>query len=150
MSSAIQQRYNRSPILIREGKAYLDGIEVLDGIKLNIKFTPVMHTFTPIGDEIQSSHWSGGKITGSLTRYRSNKFLIIKIKEYMETGKTPEFQFFGLVHDKNSDYCNDGQGSIPVQAVGCVMTGDIPLLALDTKGQFMEDDINFNIKNVIL
>jgi len=32
--------HNRNPLSMREGKAYINGVEVLDSIKLESKFTP--------------------------------------------------------------------------------------------------------------
>ena len=32
--------YNKSPISMREGKVFIDGVECFDGVKCNIKFTP--------------------------------------------------------------------------------------------------------------
>lgn len=50
--------------------------------------------------------------------------------------------------DKGSDYYQM-YGSDTVTAVGCVFTGDIPLMALDTAGGVREDAISFNAKDVI-
>lgn len=41
-------------------------------------------------------------------------------------------------------------GSDVVTCVGCVLTGDLPLTALDAEsGSVVDDVINFNIKDII-
>ena len=72
--------YNKSPISLREGKAFLDGVEVLDSIKMNIKFTPEVWTGRQLKEKIPSSRWIGGTLTGDMTRRRSTPFLKDKIK----------------------------------------------------------------------
>ena len=72
-----------------------------------------------------------------------------KIKEYQATKATPEFVIQGIMDDANSDYYA-AHGSDVVTCVGCVLTGDLPLTALDAEsGSVVDDVINFNIKNII-
>ena len=33
-------QYNKNPISLREGHALIDGVEVMDGVKMTINFTP--------------------------------------------------------------------------------------------------------------
>lgn len=55
----------------------------------------------------------------------------------------------GIMDDANSDYYA-AHGSDVVTCVGCVLTGDLPLTALDAEsGSVVDDVINFNIKNII-
>ena len=54
-----------------------------------------------------------------------------KVLEYIKTGKTPEMKIQGISEDKNSDYYDINKGDT-ITAVGCVMTGDISLMELDT------------------
>lgn len=141
--------YNRNPISLRDGKAFIDGVEVMDSIKLEIKFTPDVAKNALLGDKTESSRWLGGSYSGSITRRRSTNFLEEKIKDYINTGKTPELTIQGVMTDKNSDYYQEN-GDHTVTAVGCVMTGDLSLLSLDRSGEFVEDVIGLNIKDVIM
>ena len=54
--------HNRNPLSMREGKAYINGVEVLDSIKLEIKFTPEVWTGKQLGDRTNSSRWLGYSI----------------------------------------------------------------------------------------
>ena len=38
-------KYHKNPISLREGKVFLDGYEIFDAVKCEIKFTPVAGVF---------------------------------------------------------------------------------------------------------
>ena len=52
-------KYNKSPISLREGKMFIDGVEVMDGIKANIKFTPDVWTGRQLGEQTPSGELEG-------------------------------------------------------------------------------------------
>lgn len=142
----MSMQYNKSPISVREGHAYIDGVEVLDSIKLEAKVTPDVWTGRQLGEKSPSSRWLGWAITGTMTRRRSTNFLRQKLKEYKERGETPEMTIQGIMDDPNSDYYKT-YGRETVTLVGCVITGDINLINLDSEGQVVEDPIGFNAKD---
>jgi len=144
----MSMEYNKSPISVREGKAYIDGVEVLDSNKLEIKFTPDVWTGKQLGERTPSSRWLGYSITGTMTRRRSTNWLKEKIKEYMASGATPELTIQGIANDENSDYYA-ANGTDTVTAVGCVLTGDLNLTNLDSGGDILDDVINFNVKDIV-
>lgn len=140
--------YNHAPISLRDGHVYLDGIEISDSIKCEIKFTPDVWSGRQLGELSPSSRWLGYTITGTITRRRS-KWLEEKIAEYKSSHETPEMTIQGIMDDKNSDYYKE-YGTNVVTCVGCVLTGDLPLTMLDSGGDVVEDAISFNAKDVIL
>lgn len=141
-------QYNKNPISLREGKAFLDGVEVMDSIKFNIKFTPDVWTGRQLGERTPSSRWLGAAITGTMTRRRSTPWLKEAIKKYMDSKETPEFTIQGIMNDENSDYYADN-GADTVTCVGCVLTGDLNLIDLDSEGNVVEDSVAFNIKDIV-
>lgn len=140
--------YNKNPISLREGKVFIDGVECLDSVNFTIKFTPDVWTGKQLGERSNSSRWLGFSITGTITRRRSNNWLKTKIKEYAASGATPELTIQGIMNDANSDYYA-AHGSDVTTVVGCVLTGDLPLTALDSEGQVVDDAINFNGKDLV-
>lgn len=140
--------YNKNPISLREGKVFIDGVECLDSVNCTIKFTPDVWTGKQLGERTNSSRWLGYNITVAVTRRRSTNWLAEKIKEYKKTGATPEFTVQGIMNDKNSDFYA-AHGSDTVTVVGCVLTGDLPLTALDSGGDVVDDSINFNGKDIV-
>lgn len=140
--------YNKSPVSMREGKVMIDGLVVADSIKCEIKFTPEVWSGKQLGERTDSSRWIGGKITGTITRRRSTPFLKEKIKEYLASGKTPEMTIQGIHDDTNSDYYA-AYGTDTVTCLGCVLTGDLNLVNLDSGGEVVEDSISFNAKSIV-
>lgn len=140
--------YNKNPISLREGKIFIDGVECVDGVNCTIKFTPDVWSGKQLGERTNSSRWLGYNIAGTITRRRSNNWLKTKIKEYIATGATPEMKIQGIMDDVNSDYYK-AHGSDVVTCVGCVLTGDLPLTALDSAGEVVDDAINFNAKDTV-
>ena len=141
-------QYNKSPISLREGKVFIDGVEVLDSVVCQITFTPDVWTGKQIGERTNSSRWLGYDIKGSITRRRSTNWLESKIREYKKTGKTPELTIQGVMNDQNSDYYQTFKTNT-VTAVGCVLTGDLPLTRLDSNGEVVDDVIAFNAKDIV-
>lgn len=146
MSNLLQ--YHKNPISLREGKIFINGIEVYDGVKCEIKFTPEVWTGNQLGDRVASSRWLGGSITGTITRRRTTPWLEDAVKKYLETGKTPEFTIQGISDDKGSEYYAN-YGAKTVTVFGVVLTGDISLLSLDSEGQVLDDAVGFNAKGIV-
>ncbi|MEG2119879.1 MAG: phage tail tube protein [Pseudoflavonifractor sp.] len=140
--------YNKSPISLREGKVLIDGVVVLDCVKFTLKFTPEVWSGKQLGERTDSSRWLGGKITGDITRRRSTPFLKEAIAKYLATGQTPEMTMQGIANDKGSDYFAE-YGTDVTTALGCVLTGDLPITALDSAGEIVDDNIAFAAKTIV-
>lgn len=142
-------RYNANPIALSEGKIFVDGLPIADGVKFELKFTPEVWTGKRLGERSPDSRWTGFSISGSITRRVSTPWYKEIVQKYQKDGVTPEMTIQGVMDDKGSDFYQK-YGSDVVTAVGCVLTGDIPLLVLDTAGGVREDAISFNAKDVII
>lgn len=141
-------KYHKNPISLREGKVFLDGLEVYDSVKCEIKFTPDVWTGRQLGDRSASSRWLGYSITGSITRRRTTPWMKQTIQGYIKTGKTPELTIQGIMNDEGSEYyANNGSDTVTV--VGVVLTGDLMLISLDAEGQVLDDVMGFNAKAVV-
>lgn len=141
-------QYNKNPISLREGKVFIDGVECLDSVVCTINFTPDVWTGRQLGEITPSSRWLGASIAGSITRRRSTPWLKEAIKRYLNDKGTPEFTIQGVMDDENSDYYAEN-GSNVVTCVGCVLTGDLNLINLDSGGQVVDDVIAFSAKDIV-
>lgn len=141
-------KYHKNPISLREGKVFIDGYEVFDSVKCEIKFTPDVWTGRQLGDRSASSRWLGYSITGSITRRRTTPWLRDIIQGYIKTGKTPELTIQGVMDDQGSEYYANN-GSETVTVVGVVLTGDLSLISLDADGQVLDDTMGFNAKALV-
>lgn len=137
--------YNKNPISLKEGKMFIDGVEIVDSIQGNITFTPDVWQGKQLGERSNSARWLGYNITGNITRRRSTNWLEMKIREYLASGGTPEMTIIGVMNDDNSDYYA-AHGTNTITLVGVVLTGDLPLTRLDSNGEVVEDNIAFHAK----
>jgi hypothetical protein len=142
--------HNRSPISVRDGKVFIDGVEVMDGATCTITITTDTWTGRFLGDRTPSTRMLGYSVKGTITRGRTTAFLKDYIQKYRDTGITPEFTVQGVSDDPGSDYQADSGKPLAVTVVGCVLTGDINLLDLNSDGDILKDTINFNAKDVII
>lgn len=140
--------YNKNPITLREGSVFLDGWEIINVTKLEIKFTPEVWTGRALGDMTPSTRWMGYTISGTLSFWRSTPLLKNKLKNYINSGITPEFKITGIMNDKNSDFYQKN-GSDTVTLTGVVFTGDIILTMLDAGGDVVEDSLTFSAKGFV-
>ena len=141
-------RHNKNPISLREGKVFLDGVEIMDSVACTINATPDTWEGRTLGEKVPSTRWLGMTITGSITRRKSTPWLKKQLAQYLHNGITPEFEIQGYMNDKNSDYFRQN-GTEVITCVGCVITGEIPLTALDSSGEVVDEVINFNAKNIV-
>ena len=140
-------QYNKNPISLREGKVVIDGLTIAESVKCEIIMTPDVWTGRQLGERTPSSRWLGASITGNMTQRRSTPWLKDAIKKYMNTKETPEFTIQGIMDDKHSDYYAE-YGTNVITCVGCVLTGGLSLIALDSEGQVVDDNIAFNGKDI--
>lgn len=139
---------NKRPLSARDGKVYIDGDLVADACKFQILFTPSVWEGKSLSEKGTNRRYTGFDIKGTISQWKTTPFWKRKIMEYIETGRTPEMTMTGVNDDENSDYY-DINGTDTITAVGCVLTGDIPLMDLDTDGDVVKEELSFGAKRVI-
>lgn len=140
---------NKNPVLATEGKVYLDGVRIADAIKFKVNFTPKVWEGKSLGERGTNRRWVGYDITGEIEEWKTTPRFRKKIMEYISKGKTPEFKMQGISEDKNSDYYLSNGGNDTVTLIGCVLTGDIPLIELDTDGDVMKINTKFGAYDMV-
>ncbi len=140
--------YNKNPISAREGKIYIDGLLVYDGVSFEVNFTPDTWAGRELGNRGLSTRYLGYSLSGKLKRRRATTWLKDAMKNYIKTGVTPEFTITGINEDKNSDYYKE-YGKLEVTVVGCVLTGDIKIFSADAEGTILEDDVAFSAYDIL-
>ncbi len=133
---------------LREGKVYIDGIEVLNQVSCKINFIPEIALSKVLGDKGVSRRWVGRDITGELIEYKSTPWLIDMVKNYEQNGKTPKFQLIAAHTDSESDFCS-GNNTTLVTCIDCVLTGEIPLISLDSGGELVKDKVSFGAYEIV-
>ena len=143
-------RVNKSPLSMRQGKIIIDGDVVAEASKYTLRFTPTVWEGKTLSEQGTNRRWLGYDVTGIIERWKTNKLLKEKIKIFLETGVTPEMTIQGIAEDPNSDFFTDnGNANDEITAVGCVLTGDLTLMDLDTDGEVVKESISFGAKSVM-
>ena len=141
------ERVNSSPLSAREGKVYIDGILIADSCKFKVTFKPDVWSGKQLSEPGTNRRWIGYDIEVQITEWKTTRRYRGMVDKYLKTGATPEFMIQGIQTDKNSDFYAANK-SEKVTCVGCVPTGDINLIEMDTDGDVVKEDITFGAKKV--
>ena len=140
-------RVNSSPLSAREGKVYIDGVLVADSCKFIVKFKPDVWSGKQLSESGTNRRWIGYDIELTVTQWKTNRMYRTMVDKYLKDGATPELTIQGIQTDKNSDFYVTNK-SEKVTCVGCVPTGDINLIDMDTEGDVVKEEITFGAKRV--
>ncbi|MDO4305752.1 MAG: phage tail tube protein [Eubacteriales bacterium] len=142
-----KERVNRSPLSAREGKVYIDGVLVADSCKFKVVFKPDVWSGKQLSEQGTNRRWIGYDIEVQITEWKTTRRYRGMVDSYLKTGATPEFTIQGIQTDKNSDFYVTNK-SEKVTCIGCVPTGDINLIEMDTDGDVVKEDITMGAKRV--
>ena len=141
--------HNLSPIALREGKMFLDGVECFDGVECKIEFVPKFWQGHQLGDQGQSTRWTGYTIEVTIKRRKATSWGPDMVKDYIKTRRTPEFTIQGISDDPNSDYYLEQKGPTTVTALGCVPTSNVQLMALNSESDdVITEEMKLNAKSI--
>lgn len=141
------KRVNSSPLSAREGKVYIDGVLVADSCKFKVVFKPDVWSGKQLSEHGTNRRWIGYDIEVQITQWKTTRMYRTMIDKYLKDGTTPEMTIQGVQTDTNSDFYVKNK-SEKVTCIGCVPTGDINLIDMDTDGDVVKEDITFGAKKV--
>ncbi len=141
------EQYNKYPISVREGKIFMDGVEAANTVSASIVWTWETWSGKELGNQTNINRPLGYTVKVTVTRRRSTPFAEDAIKMFKETGRVPEVTIQGIQADKASDYYQQYGGKV-VTVHGCVPTGDVNLMLMDSKGEVLEDTLEFLASDV--
>lgn len=134
---------NVNPQLKSEGKLFIDGEEFAQAKKVTIKVTLSNAKSKVLGDKTSKTRTVGYDIKVEIGMYKTNRFGLKILKDYVDKGLTPSFTIQALNNDKGSDFFKQF-GNDTVTVTDCVPTGDLTLLDLDASStDYVEDTISF-------
>ena len=140
-------RVNSSPLSAREGKVYIDGTLVADSCKFKVVFKPDVWSGKQLSEPGTNRRWMGYDIEVQIEQWKTTRMYRSMIDKYLKNGITPEMTIQGIQTDKNSDFYVTNR-SEKVTCVGCVPTGVINLIDLDTDGDVVKESITFGAKKL--
>lgn len=140
-------RVNRAPLSAREGKVFLDGTLIADTCKFKVVFKPDVWSGRQLSEPGTNRRWIGYDIEVTIEEWKTTRRYRTMIDEYLKSGKTPELTIQGVQTDENSDFYASNKGET-VTCVGCVPTGDMNLIDMDTEGDVVKESITFGAKRL--
>lgn len=140
-------RVNRAPLSAREGKVFLDGTLIADTCKFKVVFKPDVWSGSQLSEPGTNRRWIGYDIEVTIEEWKTTRRYRTMIDEYLKSGKTPELTIQGVQTDENSDFYASNKGET-VTCVGCVPTGDMNLIDMDTEGDVVKESITFGAKRL--
>ena len=140
-------RVNSSPLSAREGKVYIDGVLVADSCKFLVVFKPDVWSGKQLSEHGTNRRWIGYDIEVQISQWKTTRMYRTMIDKYLKEGITPEMTIQGIQTDKNSDFYLTNK-SEKVTCTGCVPTGDINLIDMDTDGDVVKEEITFGAKEI--
>lgn len=140
-------RVNRAPLSAREGKVFLDGTLIADTCKFKVVFKPDVWSGRQLSEPGTNRRWIGYDIEVTVEEWKTTRRYRTMIDEYLKSGKTPELTIQGVQTDENSDFYVSNKGET-VTCVGCVPTGDMNLIDMDTEGDVVKESITFGAKRL--
>lgn len=140
-------RVNRAPLSAREGKVFLDGTLIADTCKFKVVFKPDVWSGRQLSEPGTNRRWIGYDIEVTVEEWKTTRRYRTMIDEYLKSGKTPELTIQGVQTDENSDFYASNKGET-VTCVGCVPTGDMNLIDMDTEGDVVKESITFGAKRL--
>lgn len=140
-------RVNSSPLSAREGKVYIDGVLVADSCKFLVVFKPDVWSGKQLSEHGTNRRWIGYDIEVQISQWKTTRMYRTMIDKYLKEGITPEMTIQGIQTDKNSDFYLTNK-SEKVTCTGCVPTGDINLIDMDTDGDVVKEEITFGAKKI--
>ena len=140
-------RVNSSPLSAREGKVYIDGVLVADSCKFLVVFKPDVWSGKQLSEHGTNRRWIGYDIEVQISQWKTTRMYRTMIDKYLKEGITPEMTIQGIQTDKNSDFYLTNK-SEKVTCTGCVPTGGINLIDMDTDGDVVKEEITFGAKKI--
>ena len=138
---------NIKKMSLREGKAFRDGNEITSLISLEVAVAMEVSSKKVVGQRGTSHKALGYNVTGTITKYKNNKFIRELFDEYTETGIFPQFDIQASQTDPDSDFVSN-YGADRVQIIGIQLTGDLPILSLDAEGEEVTEEITFEASEI--
>ena len=144
----MSERVNARPLSAREGKVFIDGNLVADSCKFKVVFKPEVWSGKQLSEPGTNRRWTGYDIEVTIEEWKTTRRYRGIVEEYLKSGATPEMTIQGIQTDVNSDFY-DRSESETVTCVGCVPTGDINLIEMDTDGDVVKESITFGAKRIV-
>ncbi|WP_300855446.1 phage tail tube protein [uncultured Clostridium sp.] len=134
--------YNSSDtISAKEGRFFLDGEEVLNGIKLELDIEKEKVEIKRLGKRMTGHKSVGLSGSGTLTEYKATSKWSKMLQKYKDKGIDTYLTGVAILEDKSS-----GRGSEKISLFG-INIDSATIINLDAEGDVIKDEIPFTIED---
>lgn len=130
-----------------EGKVFVSGEEITSSVNFSVNGDIATSEINILGSNVTGDKQGKVKITGTITQYKATPWLREYFKKVKSGEEVPPIQMQGVVEDKSSYYYKRN-GVERIQVIDVILTGTIPLFALDAEGDIIQEEVNFTALDV--
>lgn len=128
-------------ISAKEGRFFLDGEEVLNGIKLEVEVEKEKVEIKRLGKRMTGHKSVGMSGSGTITEYRATSKWIRAMQKFKDSGEDMYLTCVAITNDTSS-----GRGSETLTLYG-VNIDSLTLISMDAEGDVIKDEIPFTIED---
>ncbi len=128
-------------ISAKEGRYFIDGEEVLNGIKLELTVEKQKVEVKRLGKRMIGHRSIGLKATGTMTEYHATSKFAEMLQRYKDTGEDVYLNGVAILDDKAS-----GRGKEKIALVG-INIDSAKLISLDAEGELIKDELAFTVED---
>ena len=134
--------YNsQNTISAKEGRFFLDGIETLNSIKLELNVEKEKLEIKRLGKRMTGHRAIGISGSGTITEYHATSNIGLLLQRYKDTGEDVYLDGIVVVDDRSS-----GRGTERIALVG-INFDSAAIANLDADGDVIKDEIPFTIED---
>jgi hypothetical protein len=132
---------SENAISAKEGRFFLDGEEVLNGIKLELGIEKEKVEIKRLGKRMTGHKSVGLSGSGTITEYKATSKWIKVLQRFKDTGQDVYLTGVAIVNDKAS-----GRGVETITIYG-INIDSATIINMDAEGDVIKDEIPFTIED---
>ena len=132
---------SQNTISAKEGRFFLDGVEMLNCIKLEITIEKDKSEIKRLGVRMTGHKTTGLSGSGTMTEYHATSNMGLLLQKYKDTGEDVYLDGIVVVDDPSS-----GRGVERIALTG-INFDSATIANIDAEGEVIQDEVPFTIEN---
>lgn len=132
---------SQNAISAKEGRFFLDGIEMLNGVKFELNIEKDKVEIKRLGVRMTGHKTTGMSGSGTMTEYHATSNIGIMLQRYKDTGEDVYLDGIAVIEDKSS-----GRGVERIAVTGINFDSAV-IVNIDAEGDVIQDETPFTIED---
>jgi hypothetical protein len=132
---------SQNAISAKEGRFFLDGIEMLNGVKFELNIEKDKVEIKRLGVRMTGHKTTGMSGSGTMTEYHATSNIGIMLQRYKDTGEDVYLDGIAVIEDKSS-----GRGVERIAVTG-INFDSAAIVNIDAEGDVIQDETPFTIED---